>query len=460
MKKKLRSLFIVASLSLAASLAIVACGDGVPEILDDFLQDLGVSESQMNSEMENPKSPIWDEPPPPPPSSEQPMSSAEPPIPGSSAAPPIPGSSAAPNPGSSAAPGNSSGGNSTITPSSSSTPPKSSAAPPAPAGGCGESNPKAGFTCGWDGYKAGEILVPGKILKSANATLPSGCSAVAWKFAPDTTQMAQVNACKALPADGFSAEGSRNYVLFAELTCDDGKHTTACDPKKGWSSKKAPEITGECKWDRNPPVTTTARGSVPSGVNVVDPEKVCTNPTVEYLYADGTKKWNKTSGILDEWKTWDKKHKETYSDVTPTLNCPAYGTTVALPACPKLEVSAGADYIIDCTGKFDEKSCKVNSVTGNSVTLKADECVEINVMGYNDQYNLPTVIMRCETQGTQASASVTVALNGKSTTTSGSWSVQPQVQLGKIKVGDNEFGTLCVTAISGASGLKCTGPSQ
>jgi len=67
----------------------------------------------------------------------------------------------------------------------------------------------------------------------------------------------------------ITTEGSKKYLLFAELTCDDGKHTTACNPKTGWSSKKAPELTGECEWEKNP--TTTARGGTPKKtVSVVD----------------------------------------------------------------------------------------------------------------------------------------------------------------------------------------------
>jgi hypothetical protein len=39
--------------------------------------------------------------------------------------------------------------------------------------------------------------------------------------------------------------------------------------------------------------------------------------------------------------------------VEATLNCPAYPETVTSP-CPSLEVSAGTEHIIECTGKFDD----------------------------------------------------------------------------------------------------------
>jgi len=231
----------------------------------------------------------------------------------------------------------------------------------------------------------------------------------------------------------------------------------------GLPTKKAPELNGTCKWDRNPPITTTARGSTPSGVSVYDPDNVCTKSTVVYKFADGTKEWNLKTGLLDEWKSWEERHRETYSDVTPTLNCPAYAQTVTLPACPPLEVVAGADHIIDCTG-IQERFCKVNGVTGNHVTLRDDECVEINVMGYTndmllhtDQYS-QTVKMYCATlPDTQEKVSVTINLNGTSKTYSGSYSVTTNVELGSLKLGDNKFGYLCVD-LSGVSAIKCHGP--
>jgi hypothetical protein len=336
--------------------------------------------------------------------------------------------------------------------SSVSAPSSSSSKPAQTVSGCKENNPKAGFTCGWNGYTATATLTPGTMLKPAAFTLPSGCSSVAWKFAPDTSDMTLLYGCEATDESGFAALGSRTYVLFAELTCDDGKHTNACNPAKGWSSKIAPVLTGECKWAKNP--TTTARGAVPSGVSVIDVDHVCTSPTVVYKYDDGTQTWPST-GILPEWKDWDKKH-ETY-DVEATLNCPAYPQTITT-ACPPLEVTAGSDYIIECTGGYEYTYCGGTSKT--TVNLKADECVEINVLGYTNSLYLPSLLMRCDTQGNQASVSVTLALNGKAQTFTGSWVWNGQIDLGKVKVGDNEFGTLCVTALSGATSVRCNGPTQ
>ncbi|MDR2595646.1 MAG: hypothetical protein LBC87_12835 [Fibromonadaceae bacterium] len=455
MQKKLRSLFIVASLSLAASLVIVACGDGIPDILADFRQNVDVSENEMKDKIGDvmEKSP---EPPPPPVSSEAPPnpgSSAAPPNPGSSAAPPNPGSSAAPNPGSSAG-----GTSSAAAPSSSSTP-KSSAV--AATGKCREnpnSNtpPKAGFTCGWEGYSATKILTPGTKLKPAAHTLPSGCTSVNWNFAPDTSGMIINNACSALPAAGESALGSSRYVLFAELECDDGKHINACDPKTGWSSQPAPVFSDKsrCEWEKNP--TTTARGGTPKKgtIEVVDAAnpKICgNNPTIVYKY-DGGKDWPAT-GILPEWKNWKRPKSETYN-IEAVLNCPAYSQTVSL-ACPPLEVNAGSDYIIECTGDWNAAACG----NKNSATLKQDECVEINVLGLDKSHQVGVdLVMRCQAAGSEneASVSYTLSLNGGTgVKCTGSYSCNNTVPIGKTKSGDNEFGTLCLTQLAGKSSVKC-----
>jgi len=90
--------------------------------------------------------------------------------------------------------------------------------------------------------------------------------------------------------------------------------------------------------------------------------------------------------------------------------------------------------------------------------LKLDECVEINVIGYDNEYFQPNVTMRCESQSLQQ-ISATLSLNGETTTISGSFAANAVVQLGQIKMGDNKFGLLCLTDISGATEVKCTGPS-
>ena len=323
--------------------------------------------------------------------------------------------------------------------------PKSSSSP-ALATGCQENNPKAGFTCGWN---VTTNLVPGASIFPIYSG-EDDCS-IAWKYKDNSSPFAD---CLQTNDNGLIAEGSKTYSLFAELNCGGSKHINACNPKAGLSSKTSPYLTGECRWAKNP--TTTARGGNPSGVTVTDMDNVCgATKSVVYKYDDGYKTWPST-GILPEWKSWDKKHKETY-EVEATLNCPAYDETVTVP-CPPLEVTAGTDYLIECNGGFQDASC--GGPAKRTVSLKLDECVEINVINYTDQLFLPDkLLMRCEAQGAQNNLSLTLALNGKAQTFTGSWSWNGDIILGKMKLGDNEFGTLCVTALNGAASVRCTGPS-
>jgi len=453
MQTKLKSLLIAASLGVAATLVFIACGEGqVLEITkqtwDDaqghwqekyssVLAELPGIELSSSSEEQQPISSA--EQPPPPSSSNEP-----PPVSSSSTTTPV-------------TPSSSSSASTPVTPSSSSSAQKSSAA--AATGKCRANNEKSGFNCGWDGYSASKILTPGTILKPSAATPPSGCT-VAWNFAPDTAGLALNYSCDAVPAAGVSALGSSRYVLFAELTCEDGKHINACNPKEGWSSKKAPEFDekSRCEWEKSP--TTTARGGTPKKgtMTLIDTDHICGNsapsPLVNYkCVSDNCPKadWPST-GIFSEWKDWKRPKKETYN-VEAILNCPAYSQTVSL-SCPPLEVAAGSDYIIECTCpgngqcQIDEKNCKAGSAAGKEVTLKVDECVELNVIKYDNQYYLPKVGMRCQSNG----SSYTVSINGKSTP-----GTNDLLLLGTMKLGDNEFGTFCLTNLNGsATSIKCS----
>jgi uncharacterized protein (TIGR02145 family) len=107
---------------------------------------------------------------------------------------------------------------------------------------------------------------------------------------------------------------------------------------------------------------------------------------------------------------------------------------------------------ITCTNRLQPTNCGGS----NDVTLEIYECVEIRVLEYTEKSYLPNLAMRCEIQGTQPNVSVTMALNGKATTAIGNgYYVETTISLGKIELGDNEFGSLCVTALSGATSVKC-----
>jgi len=428
MQKKLRTLFVVASLSLAASLVIVACGDGIPEILEEFSQEVGVAEGLLNVEMEDPKSPIWSEAPPV-----------------SSDAPPVPGSSAAPNPGSSAAPGVSSsadGGNSSPAPvpsSSSANVPKSSATA---ATGCKENNPKAGFTCGWN--ETGAALTPGVVLKPVG-TAPAGCD-LTWKYLDDKSPAAQEKACKAVGGD-ISAEGSKTYLLFAALTCDDGAHTNACGEA---STKEAPYLTGTCSWKKSngdtvdlANGTTTARGAIPGGVTFEDKEKVCgnTKPDVVYKYDGGTKTWPKEGGPLPEAKT--------YSDVQATVTCGTPSVFNVTPiTCPALIAKAGADFQISCKGS------QINATACNKTELavQVDQCIDL-AFDWTDANSKQNVKLSCSGQfpgdngkGPNSSISIKVGSKPAVSSTGGSYYTSVEtVVIPNTPFGLTEVNGICVS---------------
>jgi len=449
MQKKLKFLFMVASLAIAATVVFIACGGGELIYEDQYLAE--VNDARDGNLLDNGSrmSAIMDDPDFVPLSSssekeKESSSSEEDQRPSSTSK----SSSSQTSDKSSSSVEKSS---SSVAKSSSSVAKSSSSATPAPSGSCKENDPKDGFKCEWN---VSGTLTPGTTLKPKDPKAPSGCSDVKWYYAPGTSAMTLKNECEVVPEEGFKALGSKEYVLFAELTCDGKKQTTACEPKAGLSSKEAPVLKGECKWDKNPPEVTAARGAVPSGVTVDDVDKICTNPTVVYKYADGTKDWPK-SGVLDEWKEWGKNDSETYN-VEATLNCPAYPQTVTSP-CPALKVSGGVEHIIECTcpgnGQCDLNSatvCKTDAKGGNTVTLLKDECVEVRILGYDNPHYLPTLGMRCSTKSNSA---FTVTVNGKTTQVPGNG----LVPLGTVVEGDNEFGTLCMTT---DTTVECKGPGN
>jgi hypothetical protein len=450
MQKKLKSLLMAASLVAAVAIVLIACGDGEPLDIDSKVKEIDGAGTQLGAEIAEG---TVKEGIPPPSSSESPESSSSEELGGTSSqggggtsSQGGGGTSSQGGGGTSSqgGGGTSSGGVSSSVQSSSSSGPKSSAQA---ASGCKESNPKAGFTCGWN---VTGTLTPGVLIKPTFSG--QGDCSIAWKYVDEfdsTLPDAVINRmCTATTENGFESEGSKNYVLFAELTCADGTHTTACNPKDGLSSKRAPYLTGDCTWgkyDKQP--TTSARGAEPTGVTLVDEDKLCggTKPPIVYKYADGSKNW--PAGSVDPG---------TYTDVQATVpGCTAYNV-VPSASCPRLEVNAGADHIIECTSEWQAANC--GGIGKNSVTLLADECVEMNVLKVSEQSKVGvSLVMRCQAGGPEnvENVSVTLALNGTSKTYNGSWSWNGVIDIGKTKLGDNEFGMLCLTAISGKSNVKC-----
>ena len=412
MQKKLKSLLAIASLVAVAAIFFISCGNGEPVVLtDEKLLEIETSERSMIEELRDcikngcvGPGPVYSSSTPPvtTPSSSSPITTL------SSSTPPVttPSSSSrqVTTPSSSTPP---------VTTPSSSTVGRSSSTGGGGGGGggkCVEDKPKA-FTCGWDGYSATAVLTPGKILKPATYTLPSGCTSVAWNYAPNITEISLIYDCEALPSSGVSALGSKIYVLFAELTCGSEKSITACNPKAGWSSKKAPEWVGECVWSKNP--TTSARGAKPSGVTITDTENTCGTSKIEYKYDGGTKTWP-ADGVVPAKK---------YTDVEATLSCSSgYINPVTMP-CPALTVNAGSDHQITCSGdNVNAASCGDKG----TINMANDECIDIEITWKANGYNPPLKFM-CDGNFTSSSgaptSSITLKYGTKETTGTGGYSI-------------------------------------
>jgi len=240
--------------------------------------------------------------------------------------------------------------------------------------------------------------------------------------------------CQDIGENGITSQGSKKYLLFAELTCSDGKHTNACNPKTGLSTKMAPKLLGNCTWDKNP--IPAKRGATPSGILLEDKDKVCgtTTPSVVYKYSNLSKTWS--IGEIEPG---------TYSDVQATVNCANYDVPPSDP-CPALVANAGSDHIIelDCAGAGQALyKCKGK----NEATLRPEECLDMTVVNY--QGDPRPAVVECMVDGNGGNANV--KLKGVAKTITGYYG---NFDLGNFKDGENEFGTLCLTS-SGNLTIKC-----
>jgi len=373
MQKKLKYLLGVASLVIAAGIVFIACGSGTPELVDDFYQGIEnanvflVDGTRMSSIVANTPSSSSEE--------QQPSSSGGGSGPGVSSG----GNQTPSSSGGGSGPGVSSGGNQEQSSSSKAVKPSSSAAKPAGEAGCKKtSDQKDGFSCKWN--RTG-VVTPGMDLKP-EATGKGDCT-IQWNYLDGP-----LSDCSITDDNGFSAGGPLKYYLFAELTCSGKRYVHECEPKDGLTSKTAPYLSGACKWSRPTNETTTARGAVPSGVELKDVDGVCVGKTTEdivYKYDDLSKNWPKEGGPLPEART--------YSDVQATIACSGTGYTYEVQpatACPPLKANGGADYQISCknASQLDDKSC--NSIP----VVKDGECVDVEVEWANDGYG-PTVKFAC-----------------------------------------------------------------
>jgi len=422
MQKKLKLSLIIASLVMTAGFVFVACGSGEPIEVVTFIGEIEEADNRIMD---------WDI------SSMVEMSSSEEQQPESSSSESAKSSSSNQS-GNSSGSGQSSNStssasnqsSSSVAKSSSSVAKSSSSKAPPKAGTCKENSPKSGVTCGWN---VKSNLTPGTQIKP-EISGANGCT-VAFKYVDDDDEMTLEYGCEDIDENGIEAQGSKKYLLFANLDCGGTKSVNACEPKGGLSSKKAPGLKGTCVWDKNP--IPSKRGATPSGVTIEDTDHVCgaTTPTVKYRNKDDGKDWS--TGELEPG---------TY-DVEAYVNCSAYD--VVPVSCPALTANAGSDYIIelDCAGvgKGGLSDCKGT----NEAIVKVEECVDMTVINYEGDPR-PAVV-ECNVNGS-TDGSATVKLNGKSESITGYYGF---LELGTFKIGENEFGTLCLVG-SGSLSVKCS----
>jgi len=408
MQKKLKSLLAVASLVAAVAVFFLACGEGQPmpfdgpeiseveHVLDDNIKDGSIYNGYEPPPQEESSSSVA--PPPPPSSSSQnnptPSSAAEP-VSSSSRSQTVSSSDSEPPP-----PSSSSQSTQQSSSSSRAQTVSSSSQASQTANGCGASNPKSGFTCDWN--KTTNLAPDFKLTPTQTG---KGDCEITWNYAkgdqnPVNEWQLLYDCYELSETDGIITEGSKTYALFAKLTCSDGVHINKCAHEV--TAGAAPYLEGECKWSKTP--TTTARGAVPSGVSLVDTDKICgsTKPPVVYKYDGGSKTWPAEGGPLPEAKT--------YEDVQATVACPNY--SVVPTDCPALPVKAGADYQFTCTDGIAAANC-----SKSKQAVQNDECIDVEIT-WTNQYDHPTIKMICDgnfpqTGGTAPKASITIKVGSK-----------------------------------------------
>jgi len=338
----------------------------------------------------------------------------------------------------------------------------SSSKPPSTAsGGCIENNPKSGFTCSWNKTTN---LTPGFVLKPTEPTGKGDCEIV-WNYAygdqkPLSSDDVRFN-CYALENEGLVAEGSRTYALFANLTCSDGKYINACTPEI--SSGIAPYLNGECVWlspvnDSPLPSneTSVGKGAKPSGVTLVDPDKICASNAIAAKFENGIKPWS------------NSPEPDIYTDVQyVATNCPAYDVVPVI--CPPLKVKATSPDEVICVYPVNSGtlSCTLNGKTmssgllDNKLSNASEGCMDIEVDWQNTAYpgtsgSTLNIYVQCTYTGSQANKTCKVTYNGKEsngtnqTTSNSRCDSQYGFSIGTVKGVSNQFfPKVCMNVIEG-----------
>jgi hypothetical protein len=444
MQRKLKSLLAIASLVGSAAIFFIACGDGeMIQLNDQNINDLlDIADNNFKTDLD---SIIKDGPTEPSSSSSEPEPSSS-----SRASEPSSSSNGEATPSSSSRASTQSSSSAPVTQSSSSRAAASSSSK-ASSGGenvCQKENKKSGFTCDWN--KTTNIA-PGVNLKPTKSG-DSGCEIEWFHVIGDQNPVNDWDlalGCEPLPEDGVITEGSKTYALFAKLTCSGTSTPYVNKCAHEVSAGAAPYLKGTCSWSKNP--TTTARGAVPSGIEVVDDDKICgtTKPPVVWKYDGDSKTWPKEGGPLPEAKT--------YSDVRATAACSNYDIEPSAN-CPALPVKAGADYQITCKGD------QISATTCNKIeqAVQNDECIDFEINWTNANYH-PNIKITCEGQFSGNNPSSTLSLKvGSKPAVSKTGDYYVSVEAGLITstpVGETEVLGICIsyttTGTAPPGGAKC-----
>jgi len=473
MQKK-KSLLAIASLVAAAAIFFIACGDGEMIKIADKVTDLDTAEKgPLHEEIGKIVDDVRENPPLPP--DEESSSSGEDPNP--PPPPPSSPSTQSSNSGgvSSQSPTQSSGGG-VVSSSSKANIVSSSSKPPTTSTAC-KGDAKPNFSCSWNRTSN---LSPGFMLKPVLGDGKGSCE-VSWSYAygdqkPLLDDEIRFN-CFALGEEGVESQGSTTYALFAQLKCDNATFVNPCTPQV--SAGKAPYLKGDCKWlspGDNDPLpknssgvveTSAGKGAKPSGVTLVDEDRICKKSTandVVIKYGDG-KTWNNSPEAGD------------YADVRyEAADCPDYN--VLASPCDPLKVAALAPDEVKCV-RTTQTACTLNGKAMGSelVSLSnaSEGCMDITIDWQDNSYpqsgNSLNIQVQCSYTGAdQVSKTCKVTYNGKEstgqnqTTTNAKCDTQHDFAIGTVKgTGKQTFYKVCAKVVEGGkdkeTGISCKAPS-
>jgi hypothetical protein len=116
--------------------------------------------------------------------------------------------------------------------------------------------------------------------------------------------------------------------------------------------------------------------------------------------------------------------------------------------------------VVTCSGGFEEKDC--GGTGSKTANLILNECMEMHVNNYTNSWKPGSLGVRCNATGASKEGSITLTVNGTAkpySWTNYSWN--DLVDLGRTITGtNNDLGKVCLTSMTGATGVACTGPNN